>query len=93
MATIELVYFEGCPHAEAARSNVQAALEGLAVPVEVTEWDQLAPGAPDRIKRYGSPTVLVNGRDVAGVGEGAGATCCAAGAPSVDTIRTALAGA
>ena len=69
---------------------MRTALKGLAVPAELTEWDQLAPGAPDRIKRYGSPTVLVNGEDITGVGEGAGATCCAAGAPTVDTIRAAL---
>ena len=90
MATIELVYFHGCPNAETARSNVRAAMKGLAVPAELTEWDQLAPGAPDRIKRYGSPTVLVNGRDITGVGEGAGATCRADGAPSVAAVRAAL---
>ncbi|MEX0692451.1 MAG: hypothetical protein WD934_04645 [Gemmatimonadales bacterium] len=88
---IELVYFRGCPNADVARANVRAALEALGRATPVTEWDQLADGAPERIKGYGSPTVLVNGRDITGVGAAAGATCRAEGAPSVAQISAALA--
>ena len=90
MTTIELVYFQGCPNADIARTNVRAALQALGRPTDITEWDQLAPEAPARIKRYGSPTILVTGRDITGVGEGTGATCRADGAPSAATIRAAL---
>jgi len=90
MTTIELVYFQGCPNADTARTNVRTALEALGRPTDITEWDQLAPDAPAHIKRYGSPTILVNGRDITGVGESAGATCRADGAPSTDAIRAAI---
>lgn len=88
---VELVYFGGCPHADSARANVRAALDLSAVKASLTEWDQRADDAPDRVRGFGSPTVLINGRDITGVGRATGATCRAEGAPSVDRIRRALA--
>ncbi|MGE0161291.1 MAG: hypothetical protein AB7T31_17985 [Gemmatimonadales bacterium] len=86
--TIELIYFEGCPHAGRARLNLRAAVGEVAW----TEWDLSADDTPPRYRAYGSPTVLVDGIDVTGVGPGtAGAACRADGAPSLASIREALA--
>ncbi len=90
---IELVYFSGCPNAGAARDNIKQALAALRLPATFAEWDQLDASAPERIRQYGSPTVLVDGRDITGVGAVEGATCRAEGAPSVETIKAALAAA
>jgi hypothetical protein len=92
--TVELIYFDGCPHVEPARVNLREALATLDLATDWQEWEQGDPASPPHAKQYGSPTVLVNGRDVTGVGAGVGALACRAdGAPSMDTIRNALEGA
>jgi hypothetical protein len=89
--TIELIYFDGCPNAEGARVNLGEALGALGLAAEWREWEQGDPQAPLYVKRHGSPTVLVNGRDVTGATVGVGGAACRAdGAPSVDTISAAL---
>lgn len=86
--TVELVYFDGCPNAEAARGNLRAVMPDGAW----REWNLSSSDTPERFQRYGSPTVLVDGRDVTGDGKSAVAmTCRADGAPSRDVIRRALA--
>ena len=88
---VELIYFDGCPNADAARENLRVALEAAQLPPTWQEWNQYDPEAPERIKQYGSPTVLVDGRDVTGQDAGVAASACRAdGAPAVDAIRSAL---
>jgi hypothetical protein len=92
-ATLELVYVEGCPNVAAARENLRRALRAAARPAIWREWEQSDPTAPARVRAHPSPTVLVNGRDVAGEAPEASAPACrAGGAPSVDLIRGALLG-
>lgn len=86
--TIELIYFDGCPNAEKARENLRAAVGGASW----KEWNLSSGETPERFRRYGSPTVLVDGDDVTGEGgEIAAMACRADGAPSSDLIRGALA--
>lgn len=90
-ATIELIYFEGCPNVEAARENLVEAFGTLGWDSEWREWDLEDADTPDRVRRYGSPTVLVNGADVSGASEGpVGLACRADGAPTVEAILQAL---
>jgi hypothetical protein len=89
---IQLLYFVGCPHVEPARAALRAALvhEGLGADVE--EIDVNAAGAPAWARGWGSPTILIDGEDVAGE-RGAGGSSCrlyAGGAPSLDRIRAGL---
>ena len=88
---IELVYFEGCPNIDATRNNIKAALEKLGKEAKWDEWAHGDGNAPEYIMQYGSPTVLVCEKDVAGGPK----DCCApnscrvyeeGGAPSVDAI-------
>ncbi|MBI1215482.1 MAG: hypothetical protein GC185_06665 [Alphaproteobacteria bacterium] len=89
----ELIYFEGCPNAAFARENLRKALDA-GDGAEWTEWEQSDENAPDYVRQYGSPTILVDGKDIAG----GPSDCCAAhscrlyegGVPSVDMIRKAL---
>jgi len=90
-AKIEIIYHAGCPNAPVARANLRAALQTAALPLEWQELDQNDPTAPPHARQFGSPTVLVNGRDVTGQEPaGEAAACRADGAPSVDVIRAAL---
>ena len=91
---IELVYFEGCPNVVQARENIRAAIaEAFAQPVGWSEWDLMAQTTPEQFKRYGSPTVLVDGHDVTGEGLANIAMACRTdGAPSVALIAVSLSG-
>src|SRR5262249_4058540 len=91
MPKVELVYFCGCPHVEAARAAVRAALVTLGFAPTWEEWDQDAPATPESLRRYGCPTVLIDGRDVrAGPGQCVGRACRVDGVPSIEEIRLAL---
>lgn len=93
---VELVFFQGCPHAGAARENVRAALSGAERPLQWREWDLDDPATPRWAGEYPSPTVLVEGADVTGLGPqpgGSGWSCRARGAPTVAEIAAALSGA
>lgn len=90
---IQLIYFEGCPHVEAARAVVREAIALDAVDVVVEEIDVEASAAPAWARGWGSPTILIDGQDVAGQSP-SGASCCrlyAGGAPSVDAVRAGIA--
>lgn len=86
---IELAYFDGCPFADQARQNLVAALQRSRLAEEWTEWDLESRSIPDRIRGLGSPTVLVDGRDVTGAEPDPGASglaCRAVGAPTTEQI-------
>ncbi len=89
--TVELVYFDGCPNAEKARASLQAAVGAAGGAVTWTEWNLSDEDTPERFRRFGSPTVLVDGEDVTGWDGGNAAMACRAdGAPSSEVIREAL---
>jgi len=68
------------------------------VPAMWTEWDQSSPEAPGHLRGFGSPTVLVEGSDVAGAQPVEGLACCRlyeredgrGGVPPVGLIAGAL---
>jgi len=91
MKTLELILFDGCPHAARARKNLTTAprMAGRAKPW--SEWNLIDLETPNRFRRFGSPTVLVDGVDVTGQGAGVSALACRAdGAPEVAVILDAL---
>jgi hypothetical protein len=71
---IQLLYFAGCPNVDEARAALQRAVARTATTERVEEIDVGAEGAPDALRAWGSPTVLINGVDVGG-GAGAGPSC------------------
>jgi len=96
--TVELVYDKDCPHVAATRANLLRAFEAAGVPAMWTEWEQSSPEAPGHLRGFGSPTVLVEGSDVAGAQPVEGLTCCRlyeredgrGGVPPVGLIAGAL---
>jgi mercuric ion transport protein len=92
---LQLIYFAGCPNAEAARAALREALAAERLHVPVEEIDVESPDAPASARGWGSPTILVDGIDVAGQQPSASAACrlYPSGAPSVHQIRERLANA
>lgn len=89
---IDLLYFDGCPNTDDARSNLKKALTRLSMPIRWNEVDLKAPNTPEHLKGFPSPSILVNGIDVeTGLSELQGSSCCkVGGVPSETTIFSAL---
>ncbi|MEJ2346752.1 MAG: hypothetical protein P8090_15370 [Gammaproteobacteria bacterium] len=76
MTRVELVYDKDCPNVAAARRQLlHAFAEAGRVPAW-TEWDTSRAETPDRVRGFGSPTILVDGRDVTGQAPVATDACC-----------------
>lgn len=98
MPRIEYIYDHDCPNVEGARQALREALRLSGLKEQWHEWNRADAAAPEHVRRYGSPTILVNGRDIAGVQPAAAPSCRiytdsaghARGIPPVDTIRRAL---
>jgi len=96
---IELIFDQGCPHVDATRDELRRALTLAGHPSAWTEWDRAASGAPAHVRRYASPSILIEGRDVVGIAPLDGVAGCriyqdAAGArvpaPTTQMILAAL---
>jgi mercuric ion transport protein len=98
MPKVELIYDNDCPNVAAAREQLRRAFQEVGVPANWQEWDRGNPSSPDYAQRYGSPTILVEGRDVAGGVPAEGAACCRLyrsggafqGVPPAEVITSAL---
>jgi len=97
---IVLVFDVDCPNVESARSNLRKAVTDADLADSWHEIDQHDPATPVEYRYFGSPTILVDGQDVAGGAPGPSGDCCRLyhssdggylGAPSVEQITAALA--
>ncbi len=95
--TVELVYDRGCINVAEARGNLSRALAAAGRRKRWTEWVASDPHTPAHVRGFGSPTILIDGRDVAGATAGSQPSCRLYadggrlhGAPSVDDIASAL---
>src|SRR5258708_33525736 len=96
---ITLVYDADCPNLPAARVALREALEREGLEPQWVEYDRAAPGTPAPLLRFGSPTILVDGVDVAGEAGGAAAASCRVypgerglrGVPPVEAFAEAIA--
>ena len=66
MTEITLIYDADCPNADQARINLRRVLEMAGLPGRWREWVRTDMATPHDLRRFGSPTILVGGRDVAG---------------------------
>ena len=95
---ITLIYDANCPNASEARASLREALDRLGLEPEWVEYDRATLGRQETFLRYGSPTILVDGADVAGETPTAAAACCRIysdvrrlrGAPRVGAIVDAI---
>jgi len=99
--TVEMIYDRDCPNVAAARGNLMKALAASGGEARWTEWERGAADSPPHVRGYGSPTVLVDGKDVAEdyAGNDGAASCRVyrngtggfTGVPPVERIAAALA--
>ncbi len=75
MPTVELIYDSDCPNVPRARENLLRAFGRAGLAPRWQEWDRADNDAPVYTRTHGSPTVLVNGNDVAGSNV-SDAACC-----------------
>lgn len=95
---IEFIYEPNCPNIEAARAALREALVQNDKAPTWREWDSTAPTSPPHARGYGSPTILINGVDIAGVAPAHAPACRiyhdgagrASGVPSAEQIGAAL---
>jgi mercuric ion transport protein len=99
MLKVELIYDSDCPNAAATRENLVRAFARVGLPAKWREWERSHPDTPDRARRFGSPSIVINGRDLDGH-EGENAPLCRlyrtaagslSGVPSVESIVKRLA--
>jgi hypothetical protein len=97
--TIELIYDSECPNAEATRERLRQALAAASLPPRWKEWNRADPACPEYARRFGSPTVLIDRRDIVGLGPDNDGSACrlyagpegrSSGAPTVASIVAAL---
>ncbi|MGI9091374.1 MAG: hypothetical protein ACR2GG_09750 [Gemmatimonadaceae bacterium] len=99
---IELVYDRDCPNVSDCRDALRLALTEFGVQLSWGEWDRNSADTPAAYRGFGSPTVLINGRDMYASAEAVapeGNSCriyaddksgSLSGAPSVRSIVNAL---
>jgi len=100
MTTVELIYFRECPNISLARERLLQAFAAAGVTPQWQEWERHDPAIPGHARAYGSPTILINGRDVTGMEPSSdhtvscrvysSASSATDGAPNIDTIAAAL---
>lgn len=94
-----LIHDPACPNVAAARSNLRSAFEAAGLPPRWREFDRNAADTPAEWRGFGSPTILVDGRDVAGTDAAPGGNSCRVyrtadgrliGVPSIGQIAAVL---
>lgn len=75
-AKLQFLWFEGCPLAERQRMALDEAIARLDdAEIQLETIDIHAEGAPEALRRWGSPTILVDGEDITGAEAGSGSAC------------------
>ena len=74
---IKFLSFDGCPLAPEALNALESAVGQLrdAVQIEIEHIDLLDPDTADELKRWGSPTILLNELDITGAPPGDANSC------------------
>ena len=72
---VQLLTFPGCPNATAAREVIQRVLSSCGIRASLVEVNTTAPETPERLRGWGSPTILIDGVDIEGQDTPANASC------------------
>ncbi len=73
---VELIYDADCPNVAATRSLLIKAFTKTGVSARWKEWERSSPRSPAYAQSFGSPTILVDGKDIAGISPTAGTRVC-----------------
>jgi hypothetical protein len=96
---IELLYVPDCPHYPAAAKQLQAVLTAEGIHAEIQEVAVTGASMAQALQFRGSPTIRIDGRDIAGESHGpeaVGLTCRLypdsdeRGVPPLEMMRSAI---
>jgi mercuric ion transport protein len=96
---IELIYDADCPNVTQARALLIKAFTRTGISAHWLEWERASPESPEYARTFGSPTILIDGKDVAETGAVSGSGACRvysdsagrlSGIPPLDTVSSAL---
>ena len=95
---VELIYERTCPNIEAARTRLIQAFHRARLSATWCEWEMSALETPEYARQYGSPTILIDSKDVSGDGHQASSNICRLyttaigyeGVPAVEQIARML---
>ncbi len=99
MTLVEFIYEKNCPNVEPTRSLLLQVFSKLKIKPHWTEWEINDVSAPAYVRRYGSPTILINSKDVDGSGNKSNPEQCRlytqsdnsiSGVPPIDNIMNAI---
>ncbi len=76
MPLVEFIYDANCPNVSAAREQLLRAFAMAGVSATWQEWERSDSNSPAHMRHYGSPTILVDGKDVYGTKSECGITAC-----------------
>ncbi len=96
---VELIYEKTCPNIQAAREQLLKAFNQVDIECRWQEWEVSDNQTPAYARHYGSPTILIDGIDVAGEKPTDNPNCCRlyvdekgkfCGVPNISDIINAL---
>ena len=73
---VEFIYDPDCPNVAEARAQLLRAFTETGISPRWAEWSRDSAEAPAYARGFGSPTLLVNGHDVAEQTSAHGNACC-----------------
>ena len=96
---VELIYDADCPNITQARALLIKAFTRTGISARWLEWERTAPESPEYARSCGSPTILIEGQDVAGDSTISGSGACRvynddqgklSGTPPLEAVCSAL---
>lgn len=94
MLSVEFIFDKDCPNVKETRANLMRAFSKVGITATWKEWDRNSDKSPNYARKYGSPTILVNGKDIVDVTPESDANCCrlydGGGIPSAQLISEKL---
>jgi len=66
MVEVELIFDRDCPNVGEARTKLLQAFKQVGMSPQWKEWDREDPQSPSYAKLFGSPTILIGGKDISG---------------------------
>ena len=89
MPTVELIYDRQCPSVPEARAHLLSAFVQAGLTPKWSEYQIGDADVPEHARGYGSPTVLIDGRDVSGAVASAEMSCRVSATASPQAIALA----
>lgn len=94
MISVEFIFDKDCPNIKDTRANLMKAFSKTKLLATWKEWDRNSELTPEYARKFGSPTILINGTDIFDVVPESNGNCCriynGLGVPSVELLSEKL---